>query len=53
MSMGLSRGIVVYSATQPKLVLGDESDSAVLLSYHLHYYSLGEHYNQVVPANNN
>lgn len=53
LSMGLSRGIVVYSATQPKLVLGDESDSAVLLSYHLHYYSLGEHYNQVVPANNN
>lgn len=48
---GLKRSIVVYSATQPKLVMGDADDSnPVLLSYHLHYYSLGEHYNQVVKT---
>jgi OTU domain-containing protein 6 len=48
---GLKRPIIVYSATQPKLVLGDEdADNPILLSYHLHYYSLGEHYNQVMKA---
>jgi len=48
---GLRRPIVVYSAAQPKLVMGDDDGSnPVLLSYHLHYYSLGEHYNQIVNA---
>ena len=50
LSVGLKRAIVVYSAVQPKLVLGDESDNPIILSFHLHYYSLGEHYNQVVPV---
>lgn len=63
LSEGLKRPILVYSASQPKLVLGEDyydnvdHDDAVaggehapiLLSYHLHYYTLGEHYNQVVP----
>ena len=49
LSEGLKRPIFVWSATQPKLVIGDEEgENAILLSYHLHYYSLGEHYNQVV-----
>lgn len=49
---GLKRSIVVYSATQPKLVMGEADDNnPVLLSYHLHYYSLGEHYNQVIKIN--
>jgi OTU domain-containing protein 6 len=48
LSEGLNKCIVVYSANQPVLVLGEEGD-AIRLSYHLHYYSLGEHYNQVVP----
>lgn len=72
LSEGLKRPIVVYSASQPKLVLGEDYYSTdthhendddyvaaaaaggdehapILLSYHLHYYTLGEHYNQVVP----
>jgi OTU domain-containing protein 6 len=48
LSEGLKKRIVVYSANQPVLVLGEEGDT-IRLSYHLHYYSLGEHYNQVVP----
>jgi OTU domain-containing protein 6 len=27
-----------------------EGFDPILLSYHLHYYALGEHYNQVVPV---
>jgi len=51
LSEGLKRTLVVYSAAQPKLVMGDEdAENPILLSYHLHYYSLGEHYNQVVPS---
>lgn len=51
LSEGLKRPLVVYSAAQPKLVMGDaDGENPVLLSYHLHYYSLGEHYNQVVPG---
>jgi len=48
----LKRSIVVYSAVQPKLVLGEDDGGGdpIRLSYHLHYYSLGEHYNQVVAA---
>lgn len=49
LSQGLKRPIVVYAASKPKLTMGEENDGeAILLSYHLHYYSLGEHYNQVV-----
>jgi len=48
---GLKRSIVVYSATQPMLVMdGTDDTNPVLLSYHLHYYSLGEHYNQVMKV---
>jgi OTU domain-containing protein 6 len=52
LSEGLKRPLVVYSAAQPKLVMGDEDGGGkpILLSYHLHYYTLGEHYNQVVPG---
>ncbi|KAI2508940.1 cysteine protease [Fragilaria crotonensis] len=28
---------------------GGDEHAPILLSYHLHYYTLGEHYNQVVP----
>ena len=68
LSEALQRTIIVYSATQPKLILGQVQDptttqspplernghviysqkTPILLSYHLHYYTLGEHYNQVV-----
>ena len=51
LSEGLKRCIIVYSANQSVLVLGEDqknNDNVIRLSYHLHYYSLGEHYNQVI-----
>lgn len=51
LSEGLKRPIFVWSAMQPKLIMGEEDgENPILLSYHLHYYSLGEHYNQVVKG---
>jgi len=55
--------IVVFSAESPPLTMGAEHDpdgedsegkdwskkKAILLSFHRHYYALGEHYNSVVP----
>jgi OTU domain-containing protein 6 len=67
----LHRPIIIYS-TNPPLTIGDDKDDhdhdnhgaqdqaaavePIRLSYHLHYYALGEHYNHVVirpPANAN
>ena len=59
-SMALNRPIHVYSVSNGKKPLKivpptmeqqehDQSD-AICLSYHLHYYALGEHYNQVLPS---
>lgn len=53
LSMALDRPIHIYSAQQGKnpLVVHEESAcDPILLSYHLHYFALGEHYNQVVSA---
>lgn len=56
LGIALNRPIYVYSVqsgTKP-LAIHEDSDShhigkePILLSYHLHYYALGEHYNQVV-----
>ena len=62
LSEALKVPIVVFSAESPPLTMGandpDGEDSegkdwgkkkAVLLSFHRHYYALGEHYNSVVP----
>jgi OTU domain-containing protein 6 len=51
LSTALSRQMHVYSAQSPTaLVIGEEvsDDKPIRLSYHLHYYALGEHYNRVV-----
>lgn len=43
--------IVVFSAMAPLVVVGEEyagNGSRLELSYHKHYYGLGEHYNSVV-----
>ena len=48
----LRRPIVVYSADAAPLRIGDEFDEEgeeIRLSFHRHYYALGEHYNSVVP----
>ena len=65
LSMALNRPIYVYSLNSGKEPLkilpptyvssdgdgdGDGDTNAIRLSYHLHYYALGEHYNQVVPS---
>mmetsp|Transcript_22706 Transcript_22706/g.43127 ORF Transcript_22706/g.43127 Transcript_22706/m.43127 type:complete len:282 (+) Transcript_22706:76-921(+) len=52
LSTALSKQIHVYSAQTPTaLIIGEEvsDDNPIRLSYHLSYYALGEHYNQVVP----
>lgn len=62
-SEALKVPIVVFSAESPPLAMGTEYDpdgddsevddwskkKALLLSFHRHYYALGEHYNSVVP----
>ena len=54
LALSLRRPIVVYSTAPTPLVIGDdfleaaESESPIRLSYHLRYYALGAHYNQVV-----
>ena len=53
LGMALGRPIQVYSLqnSQEPLLIGETSGSPpIRLSYHLHYYALGEHYNQVVAA---
>ena len=56
LSMALKRPVWVYSATNPRnplIVHADgvvnEDDNPIRVSYHQHYYALGEHYNLVVP----
>ncbi|KAL7487769.1 hypothetical protein ACHAW6_013341 [Cyclotella cf. meneghiniana] len=64
LSHGLQCPIVVFSAEGPPLTMGKEYSSrghdcsdggwekkkAILVSFHRHYYALGEHYNSVVPV---
>lgn len=65
LSQALNRPIIVYSATAPPLVMNGVSSEEVTLtttssdikgplrvSYHRHYYALGEHYNCVVVRKN-
>mmetsp|Transcript_10263 Transcript_10263/g.18010 ORF Transcript_10263/g.18010 Transcript_10263/m.18010 type:complete len:345 (+) Transcript_10263:35-1069(+) len=63
LSEGLKCPIVVFSAEGPPLTMGAEyapsdgedgegnwdKNKALLLSFHRHYYALGEHYNSVIP----
>ena len=50
--MSLDRPIHVYSmqsGTAP-LTIHESDNEPIRLSYHLHYYALGEHYNQVLKG---
>jgi OTU domain-containing protein 6 len=42
--------IEIYSATSPVVRMGDDftEENPVLLSYHKHMYTMGEHYNSIV-----
>jgi OTU domain-containing protein 6 len=48
--MALNRPIEVYSvhSGSKPLIIHESENAPIRLSYHLHYYALGEHYNQVV-----
>ena len=56
LGVALNRPIYVYSVQSGAKPLAIHEDSEgvktdeepILLSYHLHYYALGEHYNQVI-----
>jgi len=56
LGIALDRPIYVYSVQSgaKPLAIHEDSESentdkeSILLSYHLHYYALGEHYNQVI-----
>jgi OTU domain-containing protein 6 len=61
LGMALDRPIHVYSVQSGNKPLAIHEDhesqnnsnnnqEPILLSYHLHYYALGEHYNQVVKS---
>ena len=51
LATALKRPVVVYSADAAPLRMGEEEDGEdILLSYHRHYYALGEHYNSVTTA---
>lgn len=58
LSLALKRSVMVYSVLPPSPLSipfdekGSEEKEPIRLSYHLHYYSLGEHYNCVVPKVN-
>jgi OTU domain-containing protein 6 len=60
LSLALKRSIIVYSALPPsplsipfdEKVGSEKNEEPIRLSYHLHYYSLGEHYNCVMPKVN-
>ncbi|KAJ6808740.1 OTU domain-containing protein 6B-like [Iris pallida] len=54
----LKKHIVIYSGSFPDVEMGKEYKSengsdhrnpSIMLSYHMHAYGLGEHYNSVVP----
>mmetsp|Transcript_7444 Transcript_7444/g.10651 ORF Transcript_7444/g.10651 Transcript_7444/m.10651 type:complete len:308 (-) Transcript_7444:8-931(-) len=61
LAIALDKTIVVYSADSAPLYIckeegegsgntGDEEDDVIRLSYHRHYYALGEHYNSVISS---
>jgi hypothetical protein len=55
MAAWLKRPIHIYDSTTPLLIMGEEFASAapgggqrpLVVTYHRHYFSLGEHYNSV------
>lgn len=54
LSTVLQRRVEVFAASMPLLVTGEEFSSykPLRLSFHRHYYNLGDHYNSVVQYDN-
>ena len=55
LACALNKKILIYDAQAPVLTISnnneDNNDDFIRLTYHRHYYSLGEHYNSVVNIN--
>lgn len=54
-SQSLSKRILIYDAVAPVLTMdgsdGSDSNPPIRLTFHRHFFSLGEHYNSVKPIN--
>lgn len=52
LACALSTPIHVFSAESDVIPMGEEftGREPLKLTYHLHYYTLGEHFNSVMPA---
>ncbi|EGG16245.1 myotubularin-related protein [Cavenderia fasciculata] len=52
LSSALKARIVIYHAYAPDVIIGEEfsEDSSFYLSYHMHAFTLGAHYNSVIPS---
>jgi len=56
LACALNKKILIYDAQAPVLTISsnsndDNKDGIIILTYHRHYFSLGEHYNSVVNIN--
>ena len=56
LSCALNKKILIYDAQAPVLTISNNDnnnndDDIIRLTYHRHYFSLGEHYNSVVSVN--
>lgn len=55
LAVALQRPIHIYAADAPVVRMGEESgavhaDAPLRITYHKHYYALGEHYNSVTSC---
>jgi OTU domain-containing protein 6 len=52
LSEALEKKMIIYAANAPPVIMGEQYDNSAIiqLSFHQHYYALGEHYNSVVAA---
>lgn len=55
LACALNKKILIYDAQAPVLTISNNEDNndndVIRLTYHRHYFSLGEHYNSVVNIN--
>eukprot|EP01097_Dermamoeba_algensis_P005796 TRINITY_DN365_c0_g1_i1.p1 TRINITY_DN365_c0_g1~~TRINITY_DN365_c0_g1_i1.p1 ORF type:complete len:282 (-),score=76.48 TRINITY_DN365_c0_g1_i1:97-942(-) len=46
----LDTSIRIISSDAPDVVMGENNQNAITITFHRHYYALGEHYNSVAPT---
>ncbi|KAK5582612.1 hypothetical protein RB653_004197 [Dictyostelium firmibasis] len=52
LSQSLKKVITIFNAYSNDIIIGEEFTNPIYLSYHRHAFTLGEHYNSVVPISN-